>query len=45
MKHLYLLFNKWINIIIGENNSDKTAIIDTSRIFLGHGKPDANIYV
>ena len=40
-----LLFNKGINIIIGENNSGKTAIIDALRICLGYGKPDTNIYI
>ena len=40
-----LLFNKGINIIIGENNSGKTAIIDALRICLGYGKPDINIYI
>ena len=38
-----LLFNKGINIIIGENNSGKTTIIDALRICLGYGKPDTNI--
>lgn len=40
-----LLFNKGINIIIGENNSGKTTIIDALRICLGYGKPDTNIYI
>lgn len=40
-----LLFNKGVNIIIGENNSGKTAIIDALRICLGYGKSDANIYI
>ena len=39
-----LLFNKGINIIIGENNSGKTAIIDALRICSGYGKPDTNPY-
>ncbi|MDD4698393.1 MAG: AAA family ATPase [Fermentimonas sp.] len=44
-KNFTLSLNKGINIIIGENNSGKTAIIDALRICLGYGKPDTNIYV
>jgi predicted ATP-dependent endonuclease of OLD family len=40
-----LFLNKGVNIIIGENNSGKTAIIDALRICLGYGKPDTNIYI
>lgn len=40
-----LYFKNGINIIIGENNSGKTAIIDALRICLGCGKPDNTIYV
>lgn len=40
-----LLFNKGVNIIIGENNSGKTTIIDALRICLGYGKTDTNIYI
>ncbi|WP_306540882.1 ATP-dependent endonuclease [Dysgonomonas sp.] len=40
-----LYLNKGINIIIGENNSGKTAIIDALRICLGFGKSDTNIYI
>lgn len=40
-----LYLNKGVNIIIGENNSGKTAIIDALRICLGFGKSDANIYI
>ena len=40
-----LFLNKGVNIIIGENNSGKTAIMDALRICLGHGKSDTNIYV
>lgn len=40
-----LYLNKGLNIIIGENNSGKTAIIDALRICLGFGKSDANIYI
>ena len=40
-----LYFKKGINILIGENNSGKTAIIDALRICLGCGKPDNYIYI
>ena len=40
-----LYFKNGINILIGENNSGKTAIIDALRICLGCGKPDNYIYV
>ena len=40
-----LYFKNGINILIGENNSGKTAIIDALRICLGCGKPDNyNLY-
>ncbi|MFA7140766.1 MAG: AAA family ATPase [Proteiniphilum sp.] len=32
-------------MIIGENNSGKTTIIDALRICLGYGKSDTNIYI
>jgi predicted ATP-dependent endonuclease of OLD family len=34
IKELVLNFNKGLNIIIGENNSGKTAIIDAIRLIL-----------
>lgn len=40
-----LYFRNGINILIGENNSGKTAIIDALRICLGCGKPDNYIYI
>lgn len=40
-----LYFKNGINILIGENNSGKTAIIDALRICLGCGKPDNYIYI
>lgn len=40
-----LSFNKGVNILIGENNSGKTAIIDALRICLGYGKLDNSIFV
>jgi len=42
---IILSLNKGINILIGENNSGKTAIIDALRICLGYGKSDTNIYI
>lgn len=45
IKNLTLFFNKGINIIIGENNAGKTAIIDALRICLGYGKSDTGIYI
>lgn len=40
-----LYFKNGINILIGENNSGKTAIIDALRICLGCGKQDNYIYI
>lgn len=40
-----LSFNKGLNVIIGENNSGKSAIIDALRICLGHGKSDNGIFI
>lgn len=38
IEHLKLEFNKDINVLIGENNSGKSSIIDAIRICLGYGK-------
>lgn len=38
IKAIDLEFNKGVNILIGENNAGKTAVIDALRIGLGHGK-------
>ena len=38
INHLDIIFNKGVNIIIGENNAGKTAIIDVLRICLSIGK-------
>lgn len=38
IEHLKLEFNKGINVLIGENNSGKSSIIDAIRICLGYGK-------
>ncbi|MFH1563921.1 MAG: AAA family ATPase [Nitrospirota bacterium] len=42
---LTLIFNKGINILIGENNSGKTAIIDALRICIGYGNVRRDLYV
>lgn len=42
---IVLNFNKGVNILVGENNSGKTAIIDALRVCLGYGKNDAGIYI
>ncbi len=43
--HLVLNFNKGLNILIGENNSGKSAIIDALRICLSYGKQRREIGV
>ncbi len=45
VQEIFHRFKNGINILIGENNSGKTAIIDALRICLGCGKPDNFIYV
>jgi putative ATP-dependent endonuclease of the OLD family len=40
-----LFFNKGLNILIGENNSGKTAIIDALRICIGYGNVRRDLYV
>lgn len=42
---LILHFNKGLNVLIGENNSCKTAIIDALRICLSYGNQKRDIYV
>lgn len=42
---LTLHFNKGLNVLIGENNSCKTAIIDALRICLSYGNQKRDIYV
>ena len=42
---LTLTFNKGLNIIIGENNSGKTRIIDALRLCLGYKDVDRTIYI
>lgn len=45
LNQLTLNFNKGLNILIGENNAGKTAIIDALRICLGYGNPWKDIYI
>ena len=42
---LTLTFDEGLNIIIGENNSGKTSIIDALRICLGYKDTDRSIFV
>ena len=42
---LTLTFNEGLNIIIGENNSGKTRIIDALRLCLGYKDIDRTIYI
>jgi putative ATP-dependent endonuclease of OLD family len=45
IKELCLNFNKGLNVLIGENNAGKTAIIDALRLCLGYGNQKREIYV
>jgi len=45
IENLTLSFNKGLNILIGENNSGKTAIIDALRICIGYGNLRRDIYL
>lgn len=38
-------FNKGVNILIGENNSGKTAVLDALRVCLNYGKQRRDIWV
>lgn len=40
-----LTFNKGLNILIGENNAGKTAIIDALRVCLSYGNQRREIYI
>lgn len=42
---LILHFNKGLNVLIGENNSNKTAIIDALRICLSYGNQKRDVFV
>lgn len=45
ISELNLKFNKGLNVLIGENNAGKTAIIDALRICLGYGNQKRELYV
>jgi putative ATP-dependent endonuclease of OLD family len=45
IEDLTLIFNKGLNILIGENNSGKTSIIDALRICIGYGNLRRDLYV
>jgi putative ATP-dependent endonuclease of OLD family len=45
IEDITLEFNKGLNVLIGENNSGKTAILDALRITLGYGNQRREIYV
>ncbi len=45
IRELSVHFNKGLNVLIGENNSGKTAIIDALRLCLGHGALRRDLYV
>ncbi len=44
-KFIELDFNSGVNILIGENNSGKSAIIDALRICFGYGKSEKDIHI
>jgi putative ATP-dependent endonuclease of OLD family len=45
IKDVMLTFNKGLNVLIGENNSGKTAIIDALRVCLSYGNQRREIYI
>ncbi len=45
IKEASIFFNRGVNIIIGENNSGKTSIIDALRVCLSYGKQKRDIWV
>ena len=45
IKNASIDFNKGVNILIGENNSGKTAILDALRVCLSYGKQRRDIWV
>jgi putative ATP-dependent endonuclease of OLD family len=45
IKDTSIEFNKGVNILIGENNSGKTAVLDALRVCLSYGKQRRDIWV
>lgn len=45
LKETSLTFNKGLNVLIGENNAGKTAIIDALRVCLSYGDQRRDIYI
>lgn len=45
IKDLSIDFNKGVNILIGENNSGKTAVLDALRVCLSYGRQKRDIWV
>ena len=45
IREAHLTFNPGLNILIGENNDGKTAVIDELRICLSYGNQRRDIYV
>lgn len=45
IKNASIDFNKGVNILIGENNSGKTAVLDALRVCLSYGKQWRDIWV
>jgi len=45
IKDASIYFNEGVNILIGENNSGKTSVLDALRVALSYGKQRRDIYV
>ncbi len=45
IEDITLTFNKGLNVLIGENNAGKTAIIDALRVCLSYGNQRRDIYI
>ncbi len=45
IKETTLTFSKGLNVIIGRNNTGKTAVVDAIRVCLSYGKQRRDIYI
>jgi putative ATP-dependent endonuclease of OLD family len=45
IKNVSIEFNKGVNILIGENNSGKTAVLDALRVCLSYGRQQRDIWI